>query len=89
MFAALPGSILMAPYGHLSWQTPHLAVLLRHLDSSITEIIGSIFHLGLLITVAALDAAPLPWETLAGMDCRARSAGQATESTGGNRNTAG
>ena len=62
IWAGLPGSCLMAPYGHLSTHTPHFL----HLASSMTEMIGSIFHLGLLITVAALDAAPLPWETLGG-----------------------
>ena len=68
--AALPGSALIAPYGHLSTQIPHLAVLFRHLVSSTMEMIGSIFHFCLLITVAALDAAPLPCETLYGISFR-------------------
>src|SRR5665647_869576 len=68
--AGLPGSIRIAPYGHLSWQTPHLAVLFLHLFSSTVEMMGSIFHLDLLMTVAALAAAPLPWETLAGISFR-------------------
>src|SRR5664280_501863 len=65
--AGLPGSMRIAPYGHLSWQTPHLAVLFLHLASSTMEMMGSIFHFGLLMTVAARDAAPLPCETLYGM----------------------
>jgi hypothetical protein len=67
MFAALPGSAFIAPYGHLSTQTPHLAILFLHLVSSTIEMMGSIFHFGLEITVAAREAAPLPCETQKGM----------------------
>ena len=66
-WAGLCSSILMAPYGHLVAHMPHLPVTFRHLLASTTEIIGSIFHFGFEMTVAAREAAPLPCETLYGM----------------------